>query len=200
MRGRDIKRYAHNWAGLYLIATFPAKHYDIEAYPAVRDYLLTFGKERLEQTGRNYHIDGKVIRARKATHNQWFEMQDSIRYSDDFFEQKIVYSEIVSEPQFYFDRKGEFFPEGTTFIMVGERLEYLIKLLNSRIVGYIFKNFYAGGMLGENYRYKEVFLHALPLPKYGEIETKDESRIEEKICKLYGFNTKEKEYILQKIN
>ena len=35
LRGRDIKRYGYDWAGLYLIATFPSRHYDIEEYPAV---------------------------------------------------------------------------------------------------------------------------------------------------------------------
>ena len=30
LRGRDIKRYGYDWANLYLIATFPACHYDIE--------------------------------------------------------------------------------------------------------------------------------------------------------------------------
>ena len=44
LRGRDIKRYGYEWAGLYLIATFPSKNYNIEDYPAIRDYLLSFGK------------------------------------------------------------------------------------------------------------------------------------------------------------
>jgi len=52
LRGRDIKRYSYHWSGLWLIATFPSRHYDIEMYPAVKDYLLSnFGMERLEQTG-----------------------------------------------------------------------------------------------------------------------------------------------------
>ena len=42
LRGRDIKRYGYEWAKLYLIATFPARHYDIEQYPAVKHYLLSF--------------------------------------------------------------------------------------------------------------------------------------------------------------
>ena len=36
LRGRDIKRYGYNWADLWIIATFPARKYDIEQYPAVR--------------------------------------------------------------------------------------------------------------------------------------------------------------------
>ena len=82
LRGRDIKRYGYNWAGLYLIATFPSRHYDIEQYPAVKNYLLSFGIERLEQTGKEHNMNGKKIKARKKTNNKWFETQDSISYWD----------------------------------------------------------------------------------------------------------------------
>ena len=80
LRGRDIKRYGYNWAGLYLIATFPSRHYDIEQYPAVKKYLLSFGIERLEQTGKVHNVNGEKIKARKKTNNKWFETQDSISY------------------------------------------------------------------------------------------------------------------------
>jgi hypothetical protein len=36
---------------------------------------------------------------------------------DDFSKPKIVYSEIVKQPQFYLDKKGEFFVEATSFLM-----------------------------------------------------------------------------------
>lgn len=72
LRGRDIKRYSYEFAELYLIATFPSKKYDIENYPAVKEHLLSFGYDRLKQTGETG--------ARKKTNNQWFETQDSIGY------------------------------------------------------------------------------------------------------------------------
>ena len=97
LRGRDIKRYGYNWAGLYLIATFPSRHYDIEQYPAVKEYLLSFGIERLEQTGKEHNVNGEKIKARKKTSNKWFETQDSISYWEDFSKPKIVFQEIVQE-------------------------------------------------------------------------------------------------------
>ena len=63
LRGRDIKRYSYDWAELWLIATFPSRHYDIEQYPAVKEYLLSFGIERLEQTGKTYVINGETVKA-----------------------------------------------------------------------------------------------------------------------------------------
>ena len=166
LRGRDIKRYGYEWADLWLIATFPSRHYDIEEYPAVKTYLLSFGIERLEQTGKKYVINGEEVKARKKTNNKWFETQDSINYWQDFFQQKIIYSEIVSKPQFYLDENGRFFPEATVFIMTGKLLEFLCHAFNSKTVTYLFKRFYAGGGLGEDgYRYKKVFLEKLPIPK-----------------------------------
>ena len=68
LRGRDIKRYGYEFADLWLIATFPSKHYNIDDYPAVKNWLINgdwvltktkvnpstpigSGKLRLEQTG-----------------------------------------------------------------------------------------------------------------------------------------------------
>ena len=80
LRGRDIKRYNYEFADQYIIATFPSRQYNIDNYQALRDYLLSFGKERLEQTGKEYSIKGEKVKARKKTNNKWFETQDSISY------------------------------------------------------------------------------------------------------------------------
>lgn len=83
LRGRDIKRYGYEWAELWLIATFPSCHYNIDEYPAVKQYLLSFGIERLEQTGKTHIVNGKKVKARKKTNNKWFETHDSISYWDE---------------------------------------------------------------------------------------------------------------------
>ena len=94
LRGRDIKRYGYTFANLWLIATFPSRKYDIEKYPAIKEHLLSYGIERLEQTGKTYTINGQKVKSRKKTSNKWFETQDSIKYWNEFFKQKIVYREI----------------------------------------------------------------------------------------------------------
>ena len=152
---------------MWLIATFPSKKYNIEKFPEVKRHLLSFGINRLEQSGKKYVINGQIINARKKTNNKWFETQDNIGYWEDFSKQKIIYSEIVRNPQFYYDQKGTFFVEATAFFMTGIHLDYLTALLNSRVFSYIFKTFYAGGGLGsEGYRYKKAFLINMPIPKY----------------------------------
>ena len=128
LRGRDIKRYSYEYADLYLIATFPSKHYDIDDYPAVKDYLLSFGMERLEQTGKKY----KGFSARKKTNNKWFETQDSISYWDEFNKPKIVYCEIGSEMDACVIKSGIFI-NNKLYMVTGEYLEYLLILFNSKL-------------------------------------------------------------------
>ena len=95
LRGRDIKRYSYDWAELWLIATFPSKHYDIKQYPAIKEYLMSFGTEKLEQSGAKYFINGVEVKSRKKTNNKWYETQDNIGYWDDFNKPKIVYAELA---------------------------------------------------------------------------------------------------------
>ena len=188
LRGRDIKRYGYEFADLWLIATFPSKHYNIDDYPAVKNWLINgdwvltktkvnpstpigSGKLRLEQTGLTYEYKGVAFKSRKKTNNKWFETQDSIAYWNDFSKQKIMYSEIVRAPQFYLDNDGVFYPEATSFIMTGKHLEYLLLAFHSKLLTYAFKTFYAGGGLGETgYRYKKAFLEKLPIYQLSDSE------------------------------
>ena len=100
LRGRDIKRYDYEFAHQYIIATFPSKQYNIDDYQALREFLLSFGMERMEQTGKEYIINGEKVKSRKKTNNKWFETQDSISYWDDLSKTKIVWIELSDESKF----------------------------------------------------------------------------------------------------
>ncbi|ECB9967840.1 class I SAM-dependent DNA methyltransferase, partial [Campylobacter jejuni] len=169
LRGRDIKRYSYEWAGLWVIfipwhfpnvekpKTMLENEQDLkEQYPSLYKHLLSH-KERLskrnkEETGIRY---------------EWYCLQRwGANYYQEFEKEKIVYSEIVRKPQFYLDVNLNFYAEATSFILTGENLKYLIAFLNNDFVAFIFKTFYAGGNLGENgFRYKKAFLEKLPIPK-----------------------------------
>ena len=140
LRGRDIKRYGYNWAGLYLIATFPSRHYDIEKYPAVKKYLLGFGMERLEQTGKSYIVNGEKIKARKKTNNKWFETQDSISYWEDFFKPKVMWKIIGCNINFSFD-EAKMICNNAVNIMIGKReqLVQFVGLMNSQLFDWYLK-------------------------------------------------------------
>ncbi len=162
LRGRDTRRYFCNFAKLYLIGTFPSKNIVIKEYPSLEEYLNKF-LPKLNQTGETFINDlGEKEKTRKKTQNKWFETQDSIAYYKEFDKSKIVFSEIVSEPQFHLDDKG-YYPEATVFFITGNNLKYLTALLNSKFVTYLFKTYYMGGELVGKIRYKKAFLEKVPL-------------------------------------
>ena len=141
LRGRDIKRYGYDWANLYLIATFPSRHYDIDKYPAVKDYLLSFGIERLEQTGKTHVVDGEKVKARKKTNNKWFETQDSISYWDLFFQPHICWKAVGRNLTFAIVPSGTFLTAPASFISAGEKNDYILAYLCSHIGKYyIYQN------------------------------------------------------------
>ena len=163
LRGRDIKRYTYEFADLYIIATFPAMHYNINDYPSVKAHLLSYGIERLEQTGREYTINGEKIIARKKTNNQWFETQDSISYWDDFNKQKIVWIELTDHPNFALDENG-YFINNTVFFMTGENLKYILAFLNSKICEWYFDKICATSGVGTR-RWIKMYIDQIRLPQ-----------------------------------
>ena len=166
LRGRDIKRYGYNWADLWLIATFPSRHYDIEEFPAVKAHLLSFGKERLEQTGKKYLINGEEIKARKKTSNKWFETQDSISYWDDFLEPKVMYPNMTKYLPFYYDEKG-FYQNDKSFMITGKYVAYLTAFLNSSVFKYCYLNNFPE-LLGGTRELRKIFFDKIPVMKVSE--------------------------------
>lgn len=195
LRGRDIKRYSYTWANLYLIATFPSRHYNIDDYPAVKEYLLSFGKERLEQTGKEYIVNGERIKARKKTNNKWFETQDSISYWEDFLKQKIVWAETMrmtksnvnNFPRFAVVDNG-IFTDKTAFIGRGKQLDKMCTVLNSEFAIFWFINNVAvldnGGFC-----MSKIYIENIPIPNLSKINN------EEDVYTAFGFSDDEITFI-----
>ena len=140
LRGRDIDKYTCNFANLYIIATFPSRKIDIEEYPSIRDYLLTFDKRKLEQSGKTYYVDNVKIQSRKKTSNKWFETQDNISYWEDFFEQVIAWQRITNENKFCLTPKGTVVLDSMAFIShFGKNKNLLLAILNSKLMMYWIK-------------------------------------------------------------
>ena len=197
LRGRDIKRYGYNWADLWLIATFPSRHYDIEMYPAVKAHLLSFGKERLEQTGKKYIINGEEVKARKKTSNKWFETQDSISYWDDFLLPKLIYPETTQGAFFAYDETGLFLDK-TCFMMISKHARYLQATLSSQLFEFAYKRIFSSIELGQHgFQYNKHALIKLPVKKLNKSDSIIYS--DEFFYNCYGITNEEIEYIINTI-
>ena len=211
LRGRDIQRYNYEWADKWLISTFPARHYDIDNFPAIKDFLLSFDIRRLEQTGKEYIISGEKVKARKKTNNKWFETQDSISYWEDFNKPMIVWLELSDEPKFTLAKNVV--PLNTVFFFTGDQIVHLLGLLNSKLITWYFKNCIGTTSgVGTN-RWLKYTIEQIPMIPYNEkIELLTnklispscedatthiiESELLSEICDSYGLSEEEKKYII----
>ena len=202
LRGRDIKRYGYEWAELWLIATFPSRHYNIEEYPAVKQYLLSFGIERLEQTGKTHIVNGEKVKSRKKTHNKWFETQDSISYWDLFFQPHICWKAVGRNLSFAKVDSGIFLTAPASFISAGEYNDYLLALLCSDVSKYfIFKNSDTTGAGDIMLNIQSLIKFPIPIDfdmkyisKILNMPNKEEM-VNLYVKQLYGFSYDEWEYI-----
>ena len=215
LRGRDIKRYGYEFADLWLIATFPSKHYNIDDYPAVKNWLINgdwvltktkgnpptpigSGKLRLEQTGLTYEYKGVAFKSRKKTNNKWFETQDSIAYWNDFSKQKIVWSDIATEPTFALIEAEIYF--NNTCYMLCNAPKYILPILNSPLMGWYFRKIATD--LGSGQRYFKQFVELLPVIQINDdtcislLKNKSECNQYQYICNLYQLTETEINYIM----
>lgn len=163
VRGKDIKKYHLNWAGLWIIYTYNGVK--INDYPSIKKHLLSYKSELEKRTGgAKRDKDWNIV----DIPYKWYELQVDYFNSGvykDFEKEKLIYSEIVKNPQFCIDNSG-IYCEATSFFITGNNIKLLCGLLNSKPVTFFFKTYYSGGGLGDaGIRYKKKFLMDLPIPQ-----------------------------------
>ena len=176
LRGRDIQRYQAQWAGLWLIATFPSLQLDIEDYPTVKEYLLFFGKDRLEQSGKTLADGGK---SRKKTQHSWFELQDATAYHEDFAKEKLIWMDLTDRGRFAYD-DDSMFCVNTAFVMSGHSIKFLCALLNSNLTTYFMKRTALNSGMGVT-RWIRTTVETIPIPKISAAEQRPFIRLVDRI-------------------
>ncbi len=184
LRGRDIKRYGYDWAGLWLINTHNGikgklERIHIEDYPAVKAHL-------------DQYWDKISVRADKG------ETPYNLRncaYLDDFSKPKIVYREISVEMEACLAPESWMINNKLYMITSNsECLEYICAFLNSKLFSKIIMssvNF--GGGKGVD------FLGSIKLPYFDKCGVFDLSQnaiaIDPYFYQLFGLTTNEIEFI-----
>ena len=128
LRGRDIKRYGYDWAGLWLINTHNGvkgvkPRIDINDYPAVKQHLDKYWdkiSKRADKGDTPYNLR-------------------NCAYVDDFNQPKIVWKRVGSILRFAYDKEGLFALDSTCFA-IGSYVSYLVCILNSSMGHYLLQN------------------------------------------------------------
>ena len=159
LRGRDIKRYSYDWAGLWVINT----HNGVkeEGIPPVNIQEYPILKAHLDQ-----YADKLQARADKG--DTPYNLRNCA-YIKDFDRPKIVWGEISDRSKFAYEYKGEFIPEATTFLLVGRDLPYLLCVLNAPLSEWFFSKIGTTTGVG-TVRWKKYTIQELLIPTISEAQ------------------------------
>lgn len=209
LRGRDIRKWKAEWAGLYII--FTRRGTDIERYPAIKRHLEQFREDLEPKRNDNQK------RGRKPGTYQWFEIQDNIAYFAEFEQPKIVYPEIAKRMRALFDETN-FYHNNKCFLIPGGD-KYLMAVLNSALMDYFFRQSFVGlGDLfaGGRLEFRSIFMENVPVfvakdnqksPITQRVQTiladpsspdipRLEAEIDELVFDLYGLTADERALVL----
>ena len=196
LRGRDIKRYEYNFAGLYLINTHNGvkengkvkiPRIDIKDYPAVKKHL-------------DEYWDKISMRADKG--DTPYNLRNCA-YMDEFNKQKIVWGNLNLSATYTLVPAGMMINAPATMIVPANH--NLLCVLNSKLADYYIRNL---GVTrnGGYFEYKPMFIEQLPVPqniaenafgKYEGKELKNEKEINRKVYAFYDLTDEEMDFIEQ---
>ncbi len=108
LRGRDIKRWRAEPAGLYVI--FTGRGTDIDNYPAIKEHLSWWRKD-LEPKATS----GQRGPGRKPGSYKWYEPQDPVAYHEQFAHPKIIFNRFINSPTFAYDKSGAYHNDACFF-------------------------------------------------------------------------------------
>ena len=150
LRGRDIKRYGYDWAGLWLINThngvkgkYPP--IDIKDYPAVKQHLDLYWdkiKKRDDKGVTPYNLR-------------------NCAYMDDFNMPKIIYPNMTKYMPFVWDTQ-KFMTNQKCFIITGSNTAFLTAFLNSSLFKYCFRDSFPE-LQGGTRELSKIFFDKIPV-------------------------------------
>lgn len=179
VRGRDIKRWFVEWAGLYVI--FTRRGIDIGHYPAVRDYLKQYKKQLMPGAPGG----------RKPGSYEWYEIQDAIDYYEEFESPKIVYQEIATYQAFAFTKEPLFLNNKCFFIPTTDL--FLLSVLNSNVC-WFFLGQTASKLQGGAYAMQGPYISQIPIPTPTSAQKAAIEALVQKLLNVQGDETQVTEW------
>ncbi len=174
LAGRDIKRYMEPASNKYLL--FTKRGININNYPAIKNHLSQF-KEQLMPKPKDWN--GEVWKGRKPGAYQWYEIQDTIDYYEEFEKEKILWPGISSTvASFAFDNNCFYGNDNMQLIQSSDK--YLLGILNSAVSKFQLINI-CDKVQGGFYRLKIIYIKQLSIKVKFD---KTEEKIKEEIIKL----------------
>ncbi len=161
LRGRDIKRYGYEWAGLWLINS----HNGIKSkgippinvvkdYPVIYEYLRQFESQLIKRQDKGEH---------------WTNLRNCA-YLEEFKLDKVIYPEFVQKTSFCIEQKSHYLLD-TAWLLVTKNTDvrYITSILNSNVM-WFYLQFLVVNLSDKAFRMKKIYLEVLPIPKISKTQ------------------------------
>ncbi len=158
LRGRDIKRYYYEWAGLWVIVIpagwtdenrgkIPPEKFILEQFHSLMNHLKPF-----EEKAKKRDDQG----------DYWWELRHCTYYPE-FEREKVVWGNISYDSEFCFVESGIYINAPANIITSNKTsIKYLIAQMNSKIFDWQFKQ--VGIFLGHAYEWKKQYVEQVRIP------------------------------------
>ena len=132
LRGRDINRDGYKWAGLYLIVMHNGyskntgaivPRINIDSYPSLKSWFDNGDWNKKEEETNIERLSNRTDKGETP-----YNLRDCA-YMDDFSKQKIIWSDISTEPNFLYNDEEIYF--NNTCYMITGAPEWVVDYLNS---------------------------------------------------------------------
>lgn len=166
LRGRDIKRYYYEWAGLWVIlAKFGSYKFIPTEYPAIYNHLKQYEKDLKNRGQCRYtrNQQNKINSEFQGQHH-WLELDNNPKddYLAEFEKEKVVWQRITQEPTFCLVEPNVFILDSMAFF-TGKNLKFIMTLLNSKLIyKYVEMIVHQYGFTG--FRLSNQYVEIMPLP------------------------------------
>lgn len=179
LRGRDIKKFAFNFANEYILFTHNGvkkndkkdrteiEQINVEKdYPAIYKHLLQYKDENSPLAVRN--IDGtfKTLMNRADQGSHWSNLRDCA-FIELFEKPKLIWLGISDKPAFAYDVKH--YITAPANFLAGENLKYLLLFLNSKLIEWYLDKITSSTGQGTN-QWKKIYVEQLPIPKLIDLQ------------------------------
>jgi type I restriction-modification system DNA methylase subunit len=136
IRGKDIKRWTHEFHDLYVIVFPHGFHSELKKYPAILRHLTVF-QTKLKARGQCKTSRGS---ADEGQHH-WLELDNnpSKSYIEAFDEPKIVFNETSKRLHAYLDSEGNAINK-TGFIILSPEAHFVLAVLNSTPLDWLYRS------------------------------------------------------------
>jgi len=177
LTGAESKRYSIKSKKRYII--FTRRGIDISRYPSILRHLERFRNRLSPKKNKEQEI------GRKPGNYEWYEIQDSTAYYEDFEKPKIVWGNLAKRASFSLDETNGFYVNAPACILpTGSK--YVLGILNSKLISFFLKSICAerrGGFIEQ----KPVYVSQVPIKK----PTKEqEIEITQRVEKVLQLNEK----------